>query len=482
MTPPLQSLFVFFTCIVGLGLAAAIFKEKNPLFKIAIALPFGLSMIGLSVVLMVAFNLDVTTLSILIAGFFLIFASLYIFWKYEIQHSHGYKKSSWLTIVFTVFLSLYTLEQLSFSTLSFDSVKQVLYSQALAHHGQVLPEFSDVFASWGSILISYQTAATLLSIEFLYILPAAIYLSFLVLFYQSLPPIGLSHHFEKKVVIMLLSFGSFFVLWQFFYLHNNFPTALLLFVSLLTAQRVVDHIEWPQATGFLIIALGFCFSRTETSIFAALFIGAVFSQQKANRLRAWLITILAIVIIGWYMRLLGMIGGGTDILTPTRIPVVTGPMVLLALFQWARLQYTSVDKKAHLFPLVALVAASLVTLILAFLKPDHMIKSMQSLVRNYSLFWGYGWYLLVPLLILSLKMQGKRAMVLAILCYFIAMIGLSYFRPPFRIGWGDSGNRISLNFYILGWYCVAHNLSAIQQLAIDFLNRKNRLITSKSSL
>ncbi|MEO0562639.1 MAG: hypothetical protein AAF125_11015, partial [Chloroflexota bacterium] len=121
--------------------------------------------------------------------------------------------------------------------------------------------------------------------------------------------------------------------------------------------------------------------------------------------------------------------------------------------------------KKHLLPLafwIALAVFGVVVSIMFVLRPSHMFTSLTNLANNMfgvgSLWWGGTlWFsLLASLLVRRVpRLPHARLIYHTVWLYGLVVLALSFARSPYRVGWGDTGNRVlfqiipALIFYVM---------------------------------
>jgi hypothetical protein len=98
--------------------------------------------------------------------------------------------------------------------------------------------------------------------------------------------------------------------------------------------------------------------------------------------------------------------------------------------------------------------AVLTALAAAFLlAPDHMLRSVRALETNTLGFeralWGYTWWAILVLTLAVVALPGLpvgRGLFLGVPVSVALVLLLAYSRVPYRIGMGDSANRMLVHF------------------------------------
>jgi hypothetical protein len=275
----------------------------------------------------------------------------------------------------------------------------------------------------------------------------------LVYYYLSKRIIGHLLSNQRLVVLLplltsLALFSTYFIVYQFFYIHNSLISAGYLFMAVasfwLAAREQNDCWMIPG----VVALLGFSLTRNEAPIFSLIFLILVISADRTphqTRLRT-ILPYLSLVTL-WYTYLLARMGAGTKILNPQKTLVIIaalvayGALVLISKLEWVQrflLPY---------LPQVMFGGLVLMLAVMIIIKPEHMKNSVMVTIKN--LFesggWGITWMLFGFLLVISFagpRVPGEQLFFYGICSFLLLLMGIVFFRNPFRIGWGDSGNRM----------------------------------------
>lgn len=340
---------------------------------------------------------------------------------------------------------------------SYDSYQLIIIGQQIALEGGFTNETEARLASWGSFLPLGHTLAIALDKDLLGALHPTT--SAIGLWTLAVASFYTAKQYLNNVGSLVLTAGaitflvsSFFVLFQASYIHNSLLATAYLALALHAMLQWGQH----QAPLYPIVAgigfLAFALLRVEAPIFTAVFIACLYplvNQPNSGYLR--LVVAITLAIGAWYLYLALVIGGGSDILTPSRVAIVMAPLV-----GWALLVSLSSAQLGTRLGLKMIAnngwwllpaTAALVTIVAGIVMTDHLTHSATSIQTN--LFeqgrWGYLWlgYALAIALIITAPMDRQTKYLLAAAAtFFLGVLLLSLGRKPYRVGWGDSGNRI----------------------------------------
>jgi hypothetical protein len=358
-----------------------------------------------------------------------------------------------LPIGFGFLLALLLASKFNFSYVSSDSMKQLITGRRIAYEGLssgVIEELS----LRGIFLSQLQSAGVFLKVDYLVAAqPAFAYTFILTFFFLSRQVIGhlFSDHKRAFVLSLLTTLAlcsTYFIVFQFFYIHNSLISAVYLLtavISIWLAFREDNH-SWV-ILGILAL-LGFSLARTESPLFALIFFLLVISADHIPFQIRWR-TILPplFLLIVWYSYLFARMGEGTKILDPEKTLVIIvaliacSILVLLSELRWI---------KRYLLPYlpkIMLGALVLILLLMVVQKPQHMRTSLNIIFLNTGVYgrWGITWLVFSLLFLVSLlgpRFPEEQFFFVGISSYFSLLMAIVYFRNPWRIGWYDSANRL----------------------------------------
>lgn len=363
----------------------------------------------------------------------------------------------WLLAIATFFLLvLITASYFNLSTTSPDSIVLISTGRRMAYEGlsdTVMKELS----LRGVYMPVLQSASSFLGDGYLYAAQPGIGVTFtLVFFFLSHWIIGQLGSKKRlnlmsSILTSLALFSTYFIVFQFFYINTNTISALYLFVavSAFWLGLIEDKRSW-LVFGMLAL-LGFSLARTEAPLFALVFLLLVVGVDRIPyrvRLRATLP--YAILLILWYLYLLWRMGDGTQILNPERTLVILvalvgfGFFILISEGRWIK------GKILPYLPWIMIGALLLILLSMVLLKPGHMKDSVYYIFMNMLGFgwWGITWLVISILYMISLKgpsLPYEGIFSYGIPSFFSLVVALSFFRVPYRLGWGDSANRMMVH-------------------------------------
>lgn len=180
----------------------------------------------------------------------------------------------------------------------------------------------------------------------------------------------------------------------------------------------------------------------------ALVVGAsLLDTSEAQGLFRKYSAVFLLVVLAWYSVLLWVIGAGSDILTPSRVALQLSALVLAAGLIFAAPKMRIAGILIWNVPTLVLLAVTLLAGIAMLWKPEHFGTNVNMVLGNMLSTgrWGATWTVAFAVLALSLIAFRSRGLYLTMAFvggFLLLVFFLGLFRPPYRIGWGDSANRI----------------------------------------
>ena len=353
-----------------------------------------------------------------------------------------------------VFLGVLILaSQYNLSIASTDSIIYIVTGRRIPYEGfsqSVMVELADR----GGFLPLLQSASVFLGDDYIFAAQPAFGLSLAGIYFYLTQRI-LGHLLNDKRLALSLSilsglvlFSTYFVVFQTFYIHTNIICAVYLFLSVcgFWLASVEEKDSWVIVG--MISLLGFSLARLESPVFALPFLVLLISWGKIPY-RILLVSILPYLtyLIIWYLYLSRGVGDVDLTLDQPRTLAVIGVLaacIILVLF--SKVNWIKRWVLPHL-PMIMLGVLVLVVAIMFIQKPEHMYTSMKVILKNVleSGRWGITWVVFSFLVFISLFWPGslrEAYFFYGISSFLLLLLAISYFRVPYRVGWGDSANRM----------------------------------------
>jgi hypothetical protein len=341
-----------------------------------------------------------------------------------------------------------------YSVLSYDSYTQILLGRQLAQHGGFDPACHPALASWGVFVPMVHSASVMLGVDFLYALwptmASVFVLMFCYLCFLCLR--GMNVHAIWAGVVALSSTvflaTTYFIVFQSFYVHNNLPSAVYLFVAVACMWLGMTRSE----SGWLVLSMasffGFILLRTEAPLYFALFAAPMlWSPMVTRRVRLACFVPVFVLTLAWYVRLIALIGPGTDILSPGK---AWGLMAIMAVFTAvaALPDRPMIRRMVALVPWIMMYLSMVLVVGFTLKRPEHMRHCLDAMGENFFSTgrWGASWGVLAVLTALAFglpRFDRQDCWTVGTGTFLAMVYVLGVFREqPYRVGWGDSANRL----------------------------------------
>ena len=360
---------------------------------------------------------------------------------------------AYLAVICIAFLVVISASaKFNLTAVSYDSIAQILLGKSIGYDG-FTESTGRTLASWGVLIPLLQSAAVLLGNDYMYTLQPAFAFSLILTFYYLCYRVVCKVTDKRSAVWMallatLVLASTYFIFFQAFYIHNSLPAAAYLLVAVSSFWLALQERVYSWLIFGMTALTAFSIARVETPLFALLFLSLLLSTGRLSHriILSAIIPYLAILIF-WYLKLLVMIGNGTDILSPAKIQAIVTLLIIFGIFT---LCSNIGIVKDVILPNLHLILAGVLTVAMIgifIIKPGHMLISLKSISLNMlaSGRWGATWFLILSLMSFTFsraKFLEERLFSLGILFFFILLLLLAYLRIPYSIGWGDSANRI----------------------------------------
>ena len=358
---------------------------------------------------------------------------------------------------------------LHLTKMSEDSIQMVVTSSAIAQ-GVSFADLPTVLAFPLFISLAHTPAFTLTGdfhIEALTpALGVACLASFAMLVREVLRERGSTPR-ESAVVLWISTLAAasgFLVIYQIFYVNGHLLFALFLAVFVVSAWLTAMRGD-PQWAVLMVPALtSLAMLRLEGPIVATLAV-VPFVATEAIPFRVRLVVtstfgVFVLALFGTYFNV-GRAGRILDDgIIATTLLATLGLLALLALSRWRRARGL-----VRISPWVLLVVLAAAAAAVTALEPQHMGETASAMVENVirSGQWGatlIGLLVLVVIAAFTLRIRFSALWFVPVLGFVPLIYAMAYFRKPYRVGWGDSANRMMTHILFLAVMFVA--LAAVQ--------------------
>jgi len=373
----------------------------------------------------------------------------------------------------TIVVGLLT-HELHLTKMSEDSIRMIETSSAIAQ-GVPLSDLPTALAYPLFVSLAHTPASTLtgdLHIEALTpALGVACIAAFAMMLREILRERGPNPPWSPIVIWVstLAAASGYLMIYQIFYVNGHLLFGLFMAVFVgsawLTATR--DEAQW--AVLLVPALLGLVLLRLEGPIVAAVAIVPFVALETISfRVRLLVTSTFCVAVLTLFGTLFGLGYAGRildDGIIAATLGVAVGLLALLALSRWRR-----AEGFVRISPWVSLVVLAVAAVGVTALRPQHMMEAASAMFENVvrSGQWGatlIGLPALVVIAAFALRVRFPTLWYVPVLGFVPLIYVMAYFRKPYRVGWGDSANRMMTHILLLAVMFVA--LAATQRGVVD---------------
>jgi hypothetical protein len=457
-----QALLFVAMHLVGVAICLAVGPRSRPALCAALGFPVGLAAFVLAALVLLVVHAPYTPVAVIAAVAPIAVGAGYAAARRGIPAANARVIAIWTVAFFAVAAAL-TFRNVVIST--WDSHGLVMVSRIIVEDEGLSAQTLLRLHKWGVFQIAAQTLSELTSQDFLYGLPVVFGASFVPVFaitlWHALAAVTRRLRLAAVVAATVALFTIPMVAYHVLYLHTNFASAIYLFafISLFwLAERDGDDTYVPVA---FVCLTAFALQRTENPLLAIVFLCLTVapSALPRRRLLPWLGGFV-VVTAGWYLVLAQHVPDEGTFLSPLRCRIIAA--MLVGAFAWwaaspAHRWMQWIDARLPL----AVAAAVALALGAAFAtNTDHMVASLDVTIENLRTvpYWGHSWYALIALTLAAIALPAptfRHPFAIGVPVFLGAVLLMAYSGPGYRLGNGDSANRMIINAVPLIVFYVA---------------------------
>jgi hypothetical protein len=391
---------------------------------------------------------------------------------------------NWLNIV--LFLGSISIGSVLDPWITNDSAIFALYSKAiLSGTVSTFPQVGVV--SYGAFWAALNAAYLSLSAQaFSVSISLAFGVSCSVLLYQVAVILVTRHSGTEcaqdkwlKALFWILVLSTPMYLINHIYAHSNLISATYLFFLFIVISfgGLFSGARGLQLILVFVFAVSFGLARMENGLLLSIALSILlFNSNQFDLKVRKIISYSILFLMAWYGYVfLASFKYHDVILNPLYTVIIIAS--LIALFALMNIGMKLRCKVRSVFsPKIIIAICALVLTILFIVAPNHGWISIKSMLMNLFLFaghWGVFWWL-VAIAIITQKFRrsnivesapAEHGLIFLLGVVVVSVIiALSFFRVPYRVGYGDSGNRLMLMafpFFVIYLYhsCLFTNLN-----------------------
>jgi hypothetical protein len=312
-----------------------------------------------------------------------------------------------------------------------------------------------VFSKWGPLVPFMHSMTNLLDQKLYWQYQPVLSLNLVAIVFYTVYTIireqksMLQSFVATTVLVSLMALSNIFV-YHVFYIHVNIISALYMYLFVFALVKMQQQPKRSYALLALLSLIAFSLLRLEAPLFAIVILLVTSFWQGwsyVNRLK--LIIPFVVLSVAWYARVYFILPEDPDLLTKELAIAFIAVLIGFGLFTVVS-NLKVLDSIAQRTPFMTLIGLVLASIILTMIKPEHMLRSLENIIRNILVAgdWGLTWYVIF-FLATELYFARRSAtehhwMFMVLVTYMLLVYNLAYFRVPYRIGADDSANRLVL--------------------------------------
>ena len=311
-----------------------------------------------------------------------------------------------------------------------------------------------IFSKWGPLVPFMHSITNLLDQKLYWQYQPVLSLNFLAIVFYTVYTIIreqksiLQSFVAATVLVSLMTFSRIFV-YHAFYIHVNIISALYMYLFVFALVKMQQQPGRAYELLALLSLIAFSLARIEAPLYVTvILLVASFWQgwSYVNRLK--LIIPFVVLFVAWYARVYFILPESPDVLTKELTIAVISVLVGFGLFAVVS-GLKVLDPIAKRTPFLTFIGLVLVSIIFTIIKPEHMLTSLVSILRNIFLEygnWGLTWYVVLFLALYFARRHAteRHWLFMVLVTYILVVYNLAYFSIPYHIGDYDSANRLIL--------------------------------------
>ena len=252
-----------------------------------------------------------------------------------------------------------------------------------------------VFSKWGPFVPLMHSITNLLDQKLYWQYQPVLSLDLVAIVFYTLYMVirerksSLQSFFAASVLVSLMVLSNVF-LFHVFYIHVNIISALYMYLFVFALIKTQQQPDRAYELLALLSSIAFSLIRIEAPLYVIVILLVTSFRQGwsyVNRLK--LIIPFVVLSVAWYARVYFILPEAPDLLTKELAIAVISVLVGFGLF--AVLSGLKVlDSIVKRTPLWTLLTLILVSITFTIVKPEHMLRSLESIVRNIFLEGGLG--------------------------------------------------------------------------------------------
>lgn len=338
-------------------------------------------------------------------------------------------------------------------------------------------QFPDsLFAMFGVFQYALMSAGPLYGFDYVYaVFPLMLGIISILIYHTGFSIIGeyglpRGQRIFYSLVTALFPFSSFMVLLSSFYISSNTATAFFSFLSIFAIWKRITTGKkvWLFFSALMIIPIGLL--RLEGSIIVLINLVIVLSLKQVEHNEKKFHTVIVLVPlflvygrVAYYLKDF-VDPRGDYILSRGRILLILFAYLLvlfLSLFPYGKVKRFLMDRILFIMIIVLTFSWTVMLFTIGLRKREFLliIRKYAYLFENilHDGYWGILWIALAILFIISImlpKIRGESIYLVYIISFVLLFNVANLFRRGWRVGWGDSGNRMLMHLIFIVFFYI----------------------------
>jgi hypothetical protein len=427
-------------------------RTFDPVFRTLIALPIGWALFGICAT--IVYSVYFSAVSQMVLLVVLALATLALFWA-NIRQGSLSRDSILLGGASLVVLTgaCFLVDLLRIVTMTPDSSYMARFGQNIGLGNYEASRM--VFSMWGPLVPFIHSITNLLDQKLYWQYQPVLSLDLVAIVFYTIYTVireqkSILQSFVAATVLVSVMAISNIFLFHVFYIHVNIISALYMYLFVFALVKLQQQPGRAYELLALLSLIAFSLVRLEAPLFVIVILLVTSFRQGwsyVNRLK--LIIPFTVLFVAWYARVYFILPENSDLLTKQLAITFISVLVGFGLFTIVS-GLKVLDPIVKRTPFVTLIGLVLVSIIFTIIKPEHMLTSLESIVRNILVDgdWGLTWYVIfflaAELYFASRDATERHLMFMVLVTYILLVYNLAYFTNSYRIGATDSANRLVL--------------------------------------
>jgi hypothetical protein len=445
----LMQLWIF---VIGFLVGNLYKRTFDPVFRILIAVPIGWALFGMCATMVYSVYFSAVSQMLLLGV--LVLTTLALLYANMVQGSLS-RDSLLLGGASLVVLTgaYFVVNVLRIVTMGPDSSYIVRFGQNIGLGNYEASRM--IFSKWGPLVPLMHSLTNLLDQKLYWQYQPILSLNLVAIVFYTVYSIMREQKsiwqacVATTVLVSLMALSNIFV-FHFFYIHVNIICALYMYLFVFALIKMQQQPGRAYELLALLSLIAFSLARIEAPIFViVILLVTSFWQGWSYAKRLKLIIPFVVLFVAWYARVYFILPEPPDLLTKPLVMAGIAALIGFGLFAVAS-NLKVLEPIVKRMPFLTLIGLALLSVVFILVKPEHMLTSLTSMVRNIVVDgnWGLTWFVIfflaTELYFTRQEATERHWMVMVLVAYVLLVYNLAYFSIPYHPGDYDSANRLVL--------------------------------------